>query len=360
MKKNILGLNKEELLEIVNGLGEKPFRLKQIWSWIYHKGAKSIDEMSDLSKSLREKIKENYEIKRPEITKKQISADGTRKWLIKFDDGMEVETVFIPEEDRGALCISCQVGCNMACTFCNTGTQKMVRNLTAQEIVMQIVIARDSYDDWNNDPERMITNIVMMGMGEPLQNYKEVAKALKIIMDNEGIKISKRHVTLSTCGIVPMIQKCGDELGVNLAISLHAPSNEIRNQIMPINKKYPLEELIPALKNYPAASNSRRITIEYVMIDGLNDKEEHARELVKLVKNLHVKFNLIPFNPWEGSTYATSSRNAQRRFAKILNDHGYSSPIRITRGKDIDAACGQLRSNTVKHKSSNTELEQIL
>ncbi|MFV0430650.1 MAG: 23S rRNA (adenine(2503)-C(2))-methyltransferase RlmN, partial [Alphaproteobacteria bacterium] len=287
-----------------------------------------------------------------ESVEMQTSADNTRKWLLRFADGAEAEMVFIPEEDRGALCISCQVGCNMACSFCHTGTMKVARNLTAAEIIGQLLIARDSYDEWPspNDGTRMISNIVMMGMGEPLENYEEVKKALLTIMDEEGISISKRRITLSTCGIVPKIKQCGEDLGVNLAISLHAPNDELRSQIMPINYKYSLKELMQACRDYPAANNARRITFEYIMLKDLNDTPEHAKELILLTKGIPAKFNLIPFNPWEGSFYEPSSRNAQRRFAQILNDAGLSAPIRVTRGQDIDAACGQLKSKSQKHR----------
>lgn len=327
-------------------LGQKPFRAKQLFNWLYCHGETDFDKMTSLAKDFRKILSENFVISRPQIIEEQNSSDGTRKWLLRMDDGLEVEAVFIPEEDRGALCISSQVGCNMACRFCHTGTMRVVRNLTSAEIVSQILVARDSYKEWPtpNDGNRMISNIVVMGMGEPLENYEAVATALKTVMDEEGIAISKRRITLSTCGIVPKIKQCGQELGVNLAISLHAPNDELRNQIMPINYKYNLAELMQACREYPAANNARRITFEYIMLKDINDKAEHAHELVALTKGIAAKFNLIPFNPWPGSLYEPSSRNQQRRFAQILNDAGLSAPIRVTRGQDIDAACGQLKT----------------
>lgn len=345
-KINICGSSRAELLALVTSLGEKPFRAKQLFHQLYNRGASNFTEMSNLSKEFREKLAAHCIIKRPEIVAMQQAEDGTCKWLLKFDDGNQVEMVFIPEEDRGALCISTQVGCNMGCKFCHTGTMRVIRNLTHQEIIAQILIARDCYDEWPspNDGNRLISNIVVMGMGEPLDNYDNTKIALETIMDAEGIAISKRRITLSTCGIIPKIHQCGEELGVNLAISLHAPNDALRSEIMPINYKYSLKELIQACKDYPAANNARRITFEYIMIDGLNDQPEHARELITLIKGVHAKFNLIPFNPWEGSVYRPSSRNAQFRFARILNDAGYSAPIRVTRGEDIDAACGQLNT----------------
>ncbi len=343
-KINICGYSRAELLALVASLGEKPFRAKQLFHQLYHRGASDFASMTNLSKDFRQKLANHYIIKRPEIITIQQADDGTRKWLLRLDDANQVEMVFIPEQDRGALCISTQVGCNMGCTFCHTGTMRTIRNLTHKEIIAQVLIARDSYDEWPspNDGNRLISNIVVMGMGEPLDNYENTKIALETIMDAEGIAISKRRITLSTCGIVPKIHQCGKELGVNLAISLHAPNDPLRNQIMPINYKYSLKELMQACKDYPAANNARRITFEYIMIDGLNDRPEHAKELLQLIKGVHAKFNLIPFNPWQGSVFRPSSRNAQFRFAKILNDAGYSAPIRVTRGDDIDAACGQL------------------
>ncbi|MFV0321425.1 MAG: 23S rRNA (adenine(2503)-C(2))-methyltransferase RlmN [Alphaproteobacteria bacterium] len=351
-KTNICGYTRTELKELMTSLNQKPFRAKQLFHWMYNQGETDFDKMTSLSKDFRTLLAENFVIERPEIVEMQTSADGTRKWLLRYADGVEAETVFIPEEDRGALCVSSQVGCNMACTFCHTGTMKVVRNLTAAEIISQVLIARDSYGEWPspNDGTRMISNIVMMGMGEPLENYDEVKKALLTIMDEEGISLSKRRITLSTCGIVPEIKRCGEELGVNLAISLHATNDALRSQIMPINYKYSLNELMEACRTYPAANNARRITFEYIMLKDMNDSPAHARELVKLTKGVHAKFNLIPFNPWAGSFYEPSSRNAQRKFAQILNDAGLSAPIRVTRGQDIDAACGQLKTESTKRR----------
>src|SRR5690606_17956926 len=296
---------------------------------------------------------EHFTAARPEISSLLTSTDGTRKWLVKFPDGQEVESVHIPEEDRGALCVSSQVGCTLTCSFCHTGTMKLVRNLTAGEIIAQMLVARDTINEWPSPKgERMISNIVMMGMGEPLLNYDNVSKALRIIMDGEGISLSKRRITLSTSGVVPKIRQCGEELGVNLAISLHAVTDEVRDILVPINKRYPIKELLQACREYPGANNARRITFEYVMLDGVNDSPAEARELVRLLKDIPAKVNLIPFNPWPGTNYQCSSNNAMHRFVKIINDAGYSSPIRVPRGRDIMAACGQLKSASTKARAS--------
>ena len=346
---NLIGLSREELTGVLAELGEKPFRTKQLWHWIYHQGETDFAKMTTLAKGLRQKLSEGFSVARPTATRDQLSEDGSRKWLFRFDDGNEAETVFIPEEDRGALCISSQVGCTLTCTFCHTGTQKLVRNLSAAEIVSQFMVARDAIGEWPSDREdRLLTNIVMMGMGEPLLNYDNVAKALTIILDQEGIALSKRRITLSTAGVVPMIEKVGEDLGVQLAISLHAVTDELRDVLVPINKKYPIAELLQACRDYPTGSNARRITFEYVMLKGLNDSEADARTLAQLVSGIPAKFNLIPFNPWPGSTYECSSGNAMRRFSDILNKAGYSAPIRLPRGRDILAACGQLRTESIK------------
>ncbi len=344
----LVGLSREELTAELVRVGEKPFRAKQLWHWIYHQGKTDFAEMTTLSKDARAKLAETHKVTRPGVATEQTSTDGTRKWLFKFPDGKEVETVYIPEEDRGAVCVSSQVGCTLACTFCHTGTQPMVRNLTAAEIVGQFMAARDSYGEWPTpqDGGRMLSNIVMMGMGEPLFNYENVAKALTIIMDGDGISLSKRRITLSTSGIVPEIERCGDDLGVNLAISLHAVTDELRDVIVPINKKWPIAELLDACRRYPTASNARRITFEYVMLKDVNDSDAEARELVRLLKGIPAKINLIPFNPWPGAPYECSSNNRIRKFADIVNDAGYSSPVRTPRGRDIMAACGQLKSAT--------------
>ena len=355
--KNLAGLSREELVAEVVAMGEKPFRSKQLWHWIYYRGETEFDRMTTLAQPLRTALAENYVVKRPRVSNMQTSGDRTRKWLVQFGDHQEAETVFIPEDDRGAVCISSQVGCTLTCTFCRTGTQKLVRNLTAAEIVGQFMLARDSYDEWPTptDGGRLISNIVMMGMGEPLLNYDNVAKALTIIMDNEGIALSKRRITLSTSGIVPMMQRCGEELGVNLAVSLHAVRDELRDVLVPINRKHPISELLDACRTYPGANNARRITFEYVMLKGVNDSDADAKELVRLLQGIPAKFNLIPFNAWEGAPYECSSNTRMRRFAEILNDGGFSAPIRVPRGRDILAACGQLKSASVRTRIEATE-----
>jgi len=350
---SLVGLGRDELTDTLAAIGEKPFRARQLWHWIYHRGETDFAAMTTLAKSLRENLARHFTLARPEIAACQTSSDRSRKWLLRFADGNEAETVFIPEDDRGALCLSSQVGCTLTCKFCHTGTQTLVRNLSAAEIVGQVMVARDSYGEWPSPKdERLLSNIVLMGMGEPLFNYDNVAKALTIVMDGEGIAISKRRITLSTSGVVPLIRRCGAELGVNLAISLHAVRDELRDEIMPINKKYPLRELLQACREYPGANNARRITFEYVMLKGLNDSAADARELVRLVKGIPAKFNLIPFNPWPGAAYKCSAPATIRRFSKILNDAGYSAPIRVPRGRDILAACGQLRSASQRQRMS--------
>jgi len=350
---NLVGLDRGELAGTLAAIGEKPFRAKQVWHWIYHRGARDFAEMTTLSKGLREALAVQFTIARPAIAREQTSDDRSRKWLLRFADGNEAEAVFIPEDDRGAVCISSQVGCTLTCTFCHTGTQRLVRDLTAGEIIGQMMVARDSYGEWPSPRgERLLSNIVLMGMGEPLFNYPNVAKALRIIMDPEGIAISKRRITLSTSGVVPMIRQVGAELGVNLAVSLHATNDELRNVLVPINRKYPIAELLAACRDYPAANNARRITFEYVMLNGVNDSAADARALVRLVDGLPAKFNLIPFNAWPGAPYKSSSVAAMTRFAAILNDAGYSAPIRVPRGRDIMAACGQLRSDSERKRLS--------
>ncbi|MEQ8195661.1 MAG: 23S rRNA (adenine(2503)-C(2))-methyltransferase RlmN [Rhodospirillales bacterium] len=350
---SLIGLTREELAGVIEGLGEKPFRAKQLWHWIYHQGETDFERMTTLAKDFRARLAEHFTLDRPGVAQEQQSADGSRKWLMRFADGNEAETVFIPEEDRGALCISSQVGCTLTCTFCHTGTQKLVRNLSAPEIVGQFMLARDSIQEWPSDREdRLLTNIVMMGMGEPLFNYENVAKALTIILDQDGIALSKRRITLSTSGVVPMIARVGEELGVKLAISLHAVTDELRDVLVPINKKYPLAELLEACRTYPGANNARRITFEYVMLKGVNDSPADARALVKLVERIPAKFNLIPFNPWPGAPYECSDDATMKRFADILNDAGYSAPIRQPRGRDILAACGQLRTESLRTRKN--------
>jgi 23S rRNA (adenine2503-C2)-methyltransferase len=309
--------------------------------------------MTNIAKKTQAQLEEHFVVGRDGIHKDLLSEDGTRKWLIEFADGNKAETVYIPEEDRGTLCISSQVGCTLSCTFCHTGTQTLVRNLTAAEMVSQVLIARDKLCEWTREEDkRYITNIVLMGMGEPLYNYDEVAKAMKILMDHEGISLSKRRITLSTSGVVPMINQCGEELGVSLAISLHAVTDELRNQLVPLNKKYPIKELMQACRDYPSASNARRITFEYVMLKGINDSDDDAGGLVKLLKGIPAKVNLIPFNPWEGTIYECSSKNRIKAFSDIIFQAGYSSPVRKTRGQDIYAACGQLKSDSERKSKS--------
>ena len=346
-RKSLIGLSRDELAGEMLAIGEKPFRAKQLWHWIYNRGETDFAKMTSLAKPLQEKLAEHYDVGRPKVILEQTSTDGTRKWLLGFGDKNQAETVYIPEEDRGTVCISSQVGCTLTCQFCHTGTQLLVRNLEAGEIVGQFMAARDSYNEWPtpDDGTRLLSNIVMMGMGEPLYNYDNVAKALKIVMDGEGIALSKRRITLSTSGVVPQIRRCGEELGVNLAVSLHATTDEVRSVIMPINKKYPLKELFAALHDYPT-NNARRITFEYVMLKGVNDSDADARALAKLVKGLPAKFNLIPFNKWPGSDFECTPMKQITRFSDILFEAGYSAPIRKTRGADILAACGQLKSES--------------
>jgi 23S rRNA (adenine2503-C2)-methyltransferase len=351
--KNLVGLSREELLEEMRALGAEPFRARQLWQWIYNRGATSFDQMTSLSKAFRARLAEHYLVARPGIARALQSTDGTRKWLLRFEDGNEAETVHIPEEDRGTLCVSSQVGCTLTCKFCHTGTQRLVRNLEAAEIVGQVMIARDALGEWPSPAEdRQLTNIVLMGMGEPLYNYDNVAKALKIVMDGEGLSLSKRKITLSTSGVVPMIRRCGAELQVNLAISLHAVRDELRDVLVPINKKYPIAELLQACREYPSASNARRITFEYVMLKGVNDSPAEAKELVRLLKNIPAKVNLIPFNPWPGAPFERSTDAAINAFAEIVFNAGYSAPVRTPRGEDIMAACGQLKSDSVKLRAS--------
>jgi 23S rRNA (adenine2503-C2)-methyltransferase len=336
-------------------MGEKPFRAKQLWHWIYHQGEADFARMNTIAKPMQMKLAERFVVGRPEVATQQDSADSTRKWLFRFRDKQQVETVYIPsaDEDRGAVCISTQVGCTLSCRFCHTGTQALVRNLGAAEIVGQFMAARDSYGEWPSPKDgtpRHLSNIVVMGMGEPLYNYENVAKALKIVMDHEGIGLSRRRITLSTSGVVPMMDRCGAELGVGLAVSLHAVTDELRDEIVPLNRKYPIAEVLAACRRYPGASNARRITFEYVMLRGVNDSEAEARELVRLIRGMPAKVNLIPFNPWPGSPYKTSTSEAIHRFADVLNAAGYASPIRRPRGRDILAACGQLKTESERRR----------
>jgi 23S rRNA (adenine2503-C2)-methyltransferase len=355
---NLVGLDRAELAAALAAIGQPPFRARQLWHWIYHRGATDFGAMTSLSKEFRQELSRRFVIERPGVSLAQQSADGTRKWLLRFADGREAETVHIPEEDRGTLCVSSQVGCTLTCKFCHTGTQRLVRNLSAGEIVGQVMLARDALSEWPSPRDaRMLSNIVMMGMGEPLFNYDNVAKALTIVMDNEGIAISRRRITLSTAGVAPMIERCGRELGVMLAISLHAVNDELRDQLVPINKKYPLKELLDACRNYPGLSNAKRITFEYVMLKGVNDSPAEAKALVRLIKGIPAKVNLIPFNPWPGAPFERSTAEAIKAFSDIVFDAGYASPVRTPRGEDIMAACGQLKSDSVARRRSRREAD---
>jgi 23S rRNA (adenine2503-C2)-methyltransferase len=348
-RRNLVGLGRDALAAELSGLGAEAFRVRQVWHWIYHRGATEFAQMTSLAKAFRQQLCERYELARPAVVKSLLSGDGTRKWLLRFADDQEVETVHIPEEDRGTLCLSSQVGCTLNCTFCHTGTQRLVRNLRPEEIVGQVMVARDLLGEWPSPPaDRQVTNLVLMGMGEPLYNFENVAAALKIIMDPEGLAISKRKITLSTAGVVPMMARCGAELGVNLAVSLHAVRDDIRDRLVPLNRKYPIAALLEACRNYPGLSNARRITFEYVMLQGINDSPADARELVRLLRGIPAKVNLIPFNPWPGAPYQASSQAAIKAFSDILFAAGYAAPVRTPRGRDILAACGQLKSASVK------------
>lgn len=350
-RRDLVGMTRDELGTELAAIGEKPFRVKQLWHWIYHQGVTDFTRMSSIARPLQEKLAERFVIARPEPVVVQTSTDDTRKFLFRFRDGQEAETVYIPDpvEDRGAVCISSQVGCTLSCRFCHTGTQTLVRNLGAPEILGQFMAARDSYGEWpspKGETPRLLSTIVLMGMGEPLYNYANVAKAMTIVMDGEGIGLSRRRITLSTSGVVPMMDRAGAELGVNLAVSLHAVRDELRDELVPLNRKYPIKELIAACRRYPGSSNARRITFEYVMLKGVNDSEAEARELVRLIAGLPAKVNLIPFNPWPGSRYETSTPAAVAKFARIVNDAGISAPVRTPRGRDILAACGQLKTES--------------
>ena len=353
-KTNLLGLTKAEIKSLLNKINLPNFRASQIWNWIYRSGTIDFNEMTNISKDLRSLLSQNFNIWRPKISSTHQSQDGTIKWLLKLDDGNEVETVWIPDEERGTLCISSQVGCTLTCKFCHTGTQRLVRNLSSSEIVGQVMLAMDQLKDWPSASEnRLLTSIVLMGMGEPLFNYENVKKALEIIMDHSGISLSRRRITLSTSGIVPEIKKCGDDLGVNLAISLHATNDNLRNELVPINKKYDIKQLLDAVRSYARISNSRRVTWEYVMLKGVNDTAQDAKNLVKLIKGIPSKINLIPFNEWPCSPYECSEEDSINNFAKIIMKAGYASPIRTPRGRDVMAACGQLKSLSIKQKKLN-------
>jgi 23S rRNA (adenine2503-C2)-methyltransferase len=351
--KNLLGLSREELGAEMAAIGAAPFRARQLWHWIYYRGEADFAAMTTLAKSFRAELADHFVVRRPAVVRDLASFDGTRKWLVRTEDGQEVETVHIPEADRGALCVSSQVGCTLTCTFCHTGTQRLVRNLDAGEIVGQVMIARDGLGEWPSPKQgRMLSNIVMMGMGEPLYNYDNVAKALRIVMDGDGLAISRRRITLSTSGVVPLIERVGRELAVNLAVSLHAVSDDLRDEIVPINRKYPIAELLQACRDYPTSNATKRITFEYVMLKGVNDTPADARALVQLIRGIPSKVNLIPFNPWPGAPYECSTPEAIAAFAEIVNNAGYASPVRVPRGQDIMAACGQLKSDSVRARKS--------
>jgi 23S rRNA (adenine2503-C2)-methyltransferase len=361
---NLIGLSKAEIRAALGAAGlderQAKLRAKQLWHQIYNRGATGFEAMSDIAKPHRTWLAEHFAIERPEVVTELVSTDGTRKWLLRTPDGHDYEMVFIPDADRGTLCVSSQVGCTLNCRFCYTGTMRLVRNLDPSEIVGQVMLARDSLGEWPSLPEgRMLSNIVMMGMGEPLYNFDNVRDALKIVMDGDGLGLSRRRITLSTSGVVPMMARAGEEIGVNLAVSLHAVTKEVRDEIVPINRKYGIEELLQACADYPGANNARRITFEYVMLKDKNDSDEDARELVRLIRHyrLPAKVNLIPFNPWPGANYECSTPERVQRFSDIVYEGGISAPIRRPRGRDIMAACGQLKSSA--EKKSRAELDRI-
>ncbi len=369
-KPSLMGLTRAGLAEALRAIDvperEIRMRVAQLWHWIYFQGAQNFDVMLNVSKVMRQKLAEKYSLTRPQVVEEQVSVDGTRKWLIRMapvdalDKGAEIECVYIPESDRGTLCVSSQVGCTLNCTFCHTGTQKLVRNLTTQEIVAQLVVAREMLGDFpgltppdnglipSGEGVRAVSNIVFMGMGEPLYNFENVRDAVEILSDGDGLSLSKRRITVSTSGVVPEIERLGLESGASLAISLHAVRDELRDKLVPLNKKYPIQELMQACRDYPGVSNARRITFEYVMLKGVNDSPAEARELVRLLKGVPAKINLIPFNPWPGAPYECSDWETIERFSDIVFNAGYASPVRTPRGRDILAACGQLKSETEK------------
>ncbi|MCV6598702.1 MAG: 23S rRNA (adenine(2503)-C(2))-methyltransferase RlmN [Mangrovicoccus sp.] len=361
-KVNLVGLTRPQLREalIAAGTPEKQakMRVDQLWQWIYQKGVRDFAQMTNLAKAYRVQLAESFEIRLPEVTSRQVSADGTRKYLVRIEGGHEVETVYIPEADRGTLCISSQVGCTLTCSFCHTGTQKLVRNLTAAEIIGQVMVARDDLGEWPEpgrapkNETRLLSNIVLMGMGEPLYNFDAVRDAMLIAMDGEGISLSRRRITLSTSGVVPEIARTAEEIGCMLAISFHATTDPVRDKLVPINKKWPIAELLDALRAYPKLSNSERITFEYVMLKDVNDSDEDARRLLRLIKGIPAKINLIPFNEWPGSPYQRSDWARIERFADIIYKAGYAAPIRTPRGEDIMAACGQLKSASERARNA--------
>ena len=364
---NLIGLSRDQMREALIAVGtpekQAKMRVGQIWQWLYHWGTRDFAQMTNLAKDYRTMLSENFMIALPEVVTRQVSEDGTRKYLVRIAGGHEVEVVYIPETDRGTLCISSQVGCTLTCSFCHTGTQKLVRNLTTAEIVGQIMIARDDLGEWPEqgapkNETRLLSNIVLMGMGEPLYNFENVRDAMKIAMDPEGLTLSRRRITLSTSGVVPEIARTASEIGCMLAISFHATTDEVRDRLVPINKRWPLVDLLAALRDYPKVSNSERITFEYVMLDGVNDSDEDAHRLIKLIEGIPAKINLIPFNEWPGAPYKRSSNNRIRKFADIIYKAGYASPIRTPRGEDIMAACGQLKSATERARKSKAQIAQ--
>ena len=376
---DLIGLPKDRIRELFDEAGldakQAKLRAKHVFHWLYHRGVTDFEAMTDIAKTMRPWLAERFFIGRPDVVEAQHSTDGTRKWLLRTSDGHEFEMVFIPDADRGTLCVSSQVGCTLNCGFCHTGTMRLVRNLTPGEIVGQVMLARDALGEWPKgsmagleveedsaqytSDGRLLTNIVMMGMGEPLYNFDNVKGALKLVMDGEGLALSKRRITLSTSGVVPAMERCGEEIGVNLAVSLHAVTKEIRDEIVPLNKKYGIDELLEACAAYPGASNARRITFEYVMLKDKNDTDEHAHELVRLLKHykLPAKVNLIPFNPWPGAPYECSTPERVKRFSEIVFEHGISAPVRTPRGRDIDAACGQLKTAAEKKSRAQRDRE---
>lgn len=362
---NIVGLTRDQLRDALIAAGtperQAKMRVGQVWQWVYHWGVRDFAQMTNLAKDYRALLADNFEIALPDIVTKQVSADGTRKYLLRIAGGHEVETVYIPEENRGTLCISSQVGCTLTCSFCHTGTQKLVRNLTAGEIVGQVMVARDDLGEWPvpgapKDETRLVSNVVLMGMGEPLYNFDNVRDAMKVVMDGEGLTLSRRRITLSTSGIVPEIAKTAEEIGCLLAVSFHATTDEVRDRLVPVNKKWNIATLLNALRDYPRLSNSERITFEYVMLKGVNDSDADARRLVKLIAGIPAKINLIPFNEWPGSPYERSDWDRIEAFADIIYKAGYASPIRTPRGEDIMAACGQLKSATERGRKSAAQI----
>ncbi|NNK16499.1 MAG: 23S rRNA (adenine(2503)-C(2))-methyltransferase RlmN [Sulfitobacter sp.] len=363
---NLVGLTRDRMREALIDAGtpekQAKMRVGQIWQWIYQWGVRDFAEMTNLAKAYRADLAEKFVIEVPEVVTRQVSEDGTRKYLVRIAGGHEVEIVYIPEDGRGTLCVSSQVGCTLTCSFCHTGTQKLVRNLTAAEIIGQVMVVRDDLGEWPEigapkDETRLLSNIVLMGMGEPLYNFENVRDAMKIAMDAEGIQLSRRRITLSTSGVVPEIARTAEEIGCQLAVSFHATTDEVRDKLVPINKRWNIAELLEALKAYPKVSNSERITFEYVMLDGVNDSDDDARRLIKLIDGIPAKINLIPFNEWPGAPYKRSSNNRIRRFADIIYKAGYASPIRTPRGEDIMAACGQLKSATERARKSRKQIE---